>query len=478
MTMEKTRNRQPLGASFRDPSGFVYRREGVLYRQVNPAGREDYHALMDTGLYQELVSAGLLVSHEEVTAPALSKAEGPGLSESEEPEPYKTLRPEPIEFVSYPYEWCFGAYKSAALATLAIQKRALKRGASLKDSSAYNIQFKNGRPLLIDSLSFEPYREGEPWTAYRQFCQHFYAPLALMATSDIRLGQLMRVFIDGLPLDLTSRLLPRRTRLNFAHQVHLHLHARSQRRYADPTADRRRVGGRINRQQLLGLIASLDSGIRQLAWRNPGTEWSDYLSAHNYSPAALEHKAQTIQDFVEQVQPAQVWDLGANTGTYSRIASQRGIPTISFDIDPGAVEQNYQQMVARQESHLLPLLLDLTNPSPALGWQLRERSSLLERGPVEAVFALALVHHLAIANNVPLAQLAEFFAGLCRWLLIEFVPKSDSQVQRLLSMRKDIFPDYTQPGFESSFSERFDLRARQPIRDSQRVLYLMEKRNR
>ena len=463
--MEMKENSRRLGASFRDPSGFIFFQEGILYRQVNPAGREDYHALMDTGLYEDLVSAGLLVPHEEVEGPALDARKA-----------YKILRPEPIEFVSYPYEWCFSQYKRAALATLAIQKRALEHGVSLKDSSAYNIQFRNGKPVLIDTLSFEPYREGEPWTAYRQFCQHFYAPLTLMAYTDIRLGQLMRVHIDGIPLDLASRLLPRRTRLNFSHQVHLHLHARSQQRYADKAVDRSRLKGSINLQQLLGLIDSLEGGVRKLAWKNPGTEWSDYRSAHNYTPGALEHKAQIVEQYVEQSCPARVWDLGANTGSFSRIASRRGIPTVSFDIDPGAVEQNYLEVVARKESHLLPLLLDLTNPSPDLGWQLNERSSLFGRGPVEAVFALALIHHLAIANNVPLDQLAQFFAGLCRWLIIEFVPKSDSQVQRLLSMREDIFPDYTPAGFEACFSEHFELRARQLIRESERGLYLMEKK--
>jgi hypothetical protein len=161
---------------------------------------------------------------------------------------------------------------------------------------------------------------------------------------------------------------------------------------------------------------------------------------------------------------------------YSRIASRRGIPTVSFDIDPGAVEQNYQKVIAQKESHLLPLLLDLTNPSPDLGWQLQERNSLFGRGPVEAVIALALIHHLAIANNVPLEQLAQFFASLCRWLLIEFVPKSDSQVQRLLSMREDIFPDYTQDGFEAGLSGHFEILTRQPIHESERILYLMERR--
>ena len=213
-------------ASFRDPGGFLFVEGGVLYRQVNSVYKDDYDLLLRSGLYKTLTDAGLLVSHEEVS--------------TDPPDPriaYKIIRPEPIPFISYPYEWCFSQLKDAALATLEIQRQALAHGLSLKDASAYNVQFLDGKPVLIDTLSFEKLRL-KPWVAYRQFCQHFLGPLLLMGLKDSRLGQLSRIFLDGVPLDLTSRLLPRRTRLRPGILMHIHLHAASQKHFASKTIAR------------------------------------------------------------------------------------------------------------------------------------------------------------------------------------------------------------------------------------------------
>jgi hypothetical protein len=463
---------QAESSSFRDPSGFLFRQDGVLYRQVNQLYRQNYDQLMQSGLYEDLVRRRLLIPHQEAAI------------QSPQPDAaYKIIQPEPVAFISYPYEWSFGQLKDAALTTLKIQKRSLERGMSLKDASAYNIQFHRGRPLLIDTLSFEAYPEGKPWVAYRQFCQHFLAPLALMAYCDVRLSQLLRVYIDGAPLDLAARLLPRKTYLKLPLLMHLHLHAASQKRYAGkPTAgqladsEKPAAARQMTRSGLLGLIDSLESGIRSLHWSPGGSEWNDYYDVHNYSQAGLEAKEKLLADFLDRIKPSNVWDLGANTGKFSRIASKRNIPTIAFDIDPGAVEQNYRQCVAEKDTCMVPLLSDLTNPSPAIGWQNQERQSLLQRGPAEAVLALALVHHLAISNNVPLDRVAEFFAQAGRWLIIEFVPKSDSQVKKLLASREDIFPEYTREGFEAAFSRYFQLQAAESIAESDRVLYLMERK--
>lgn len=454
-----------LGASFRDPSGFIFTRDGVLYRQVNRAYQTEYDRLMSSGLYQELVSAGLLIPHQE----AQVEPEDAGLA-------YKVLRPEPVPFISYPYEWSFSQLKDAALATLEIEKRALARGMSLKDASAYNIQFVGGCPVLIDTLSFETYQEGQPWVAYRQFCQHFLAPLALMSYRDIRMNQWMRVSIDGLPLDLASELLPFKTKLDFGLMTHLHLHSAAQKRYSGKALDKAVASRQMSKVAFQGLIDSLQSSVRKLSWKPAGTEWAEYYEDTNYTDAALEQKKKLVADFLSRIQPASVWDLGANTGLFSRIASDQGISTIAFDIDPGAVERAYLQSRAKHEVRLLPLIMDLTNPSPSIGWQNRERMSFLERGPADAVLALALVHHLAISNNVPLPRLAAFFRSVGRWLIVEFIPKSDSQVQRLLSTRADIFPNYHEAGFEGAFSPYFQIHESAPIQESQRRLYLMERR--
>jgi ribosomal protein L11 methylase PrmA len=260
--------------------------------------------------------------------------------------------------------------------------------------------------------------------------------------------------------------------------MHITLHAASQKRYAGKatTAPKAGAAPQMTRAALLGLIESLESGVQALRWTPGGSAWNDYYDFHNYSEAGLEAKEKLVDEFIRRIRPENVWDLGANTGRFSRVASRRSIPTIAFDIDPGAVEQNYRQCVADKDAFLLPLLCDLTNPSPAIGWQNQERQSLLQRGPAEAVLALALVHHLAIANNTPLERVAEFFAQAGRQLIIEFVPKSDSQVQKLLASREDIFPDYRREGFEAAFSRYFDLKAAEKIADSERILYLMARK--
>ncbi len=459
-TMPKT---EKLSASFRDPSGFLFSQNGILYRQINRAYSKDYARLTESGLYEKLVKAGLLIPHSEVDqVPAESDLA------------FKVIQPERVPFISYPYEWSFSQLKDAALATLSIQKRALKLGMSLKDASAYNIQFVRGRATLIDTLSFEIHKEGEPWVAYKQFCQHFLAPLALMACRDVRLSQLLRIYIDGVPLDLASELLPAKTKFNLGLLTHIHIHAGAQKRYSDKAVAPRKGG--MSKQALTGLIESLEATVKKLTWKPAGTEWGDYYEKTNYTDAAFEHKKQLVKDWSEEKKPALVWDLGGNTGVFSREAASSGAFTVSFDIDPAAVEQNYRMVKTQKEQNILPLVLDLTNPSPALGWDNAERDSFGTRGPADMALALAVIHHLAISNNVPLPQLADFFAAHCKWLVIEFVPKPDSQVRKLLASREDIFPNYTREGFEAAFSTRFTIHKSEAVRDSERVLYLMSKK--
>ena len=454
-----------LGSSFRDPSGFLFRRDGVLYRQVNQSYQKDFEQLISSGLYDRLTKKGLLIPHQNVQ-----------VAPEEPASAFAVLRPEEIPFISYPYEWCFGQLKDAALTTLTIQKEALACGMSLKDASAYNIQFFHGKPLLADTLSFMAYQEGEPWIAYRQFCQHFLAPLALMALTDPRLNRLMTLFIDGIPLDLASRLLPGRTRWNLGLGTHIHLHANAQKRYAGQSIDRSKHRGGMSRLAFQGLIESLETTVRGLKWEPQGTIWADYYGSTNYSKRAFESKMALVEKALEKVHPASVWDLGANTGVFSRLASGKGIPTLAFDYDVGAVELAYREACYRGDSHLLPLVLDFTNPSPPIGWRNRERAALQERGQAGMVMALALVHHMAIGNNVPLDSLASAFAELGPWLLVEFVPKSDAQVQRMLATRTDIFVDYTREGFEAAFSRFYSIVEKSPVEDSERIIYLMARK--
>ncbi len=458
----------PLPASFRDPSGFLFRHEGRLLRQVNARYADDLALLHESGLYEALIAKELLIPHAEADL-ALAPAAGA----------VKVLAPELVPFISYPYEWSFTQLKDAALATLRIQRLALQHGMSLKDASAYNIQFHRGRPVLIDSLSFTAYHADEPWVAYRQFCQHFLAPVALMAQRDVRLGNLLRTHIDGVPLDLAAQLLPWRSRLNSGLFMHIHLHARSQQKHADSHSEANSAKAKatkVGRKALDGILDSLRSTVRKLRWQPGGTEWGDYYQDTNYTNTSLQEKRDLVGRFLDQTDSKLVWDVGANNGYFSRVASERGILTVASDIDPTAVEKNWLACRRGKEPNLLPLVMDLTNPSPGLGWAHCERDSFLERGPADTVIALALIHHLALSNNVPLPHLAEFFARAGRHLILEFVPKSDSQVKRLLATREDIFPDYHLEGVEAAFAPLFDLTEKARIAGSERTLFLFTRR--
>ncbi len=452
------------GVSFRDPAGFVYCHEGELRRQVNQIYREHFDLLLASGLYDDLVEAKLLVKHEELRVDAFDPSRA-----------YKVIRPERIEFISYPSEWSFSQFRDAALTALEIQRRAISRGLSLKDSSAYNVQFHAGRPVWIDTLSFEVYREGEPWAAYRQFCEHFLAPLALMSLCDVRLGQLCRTNLDGIPLDLAGRLLPWRSRTRLGLALHLHLHSTFQRKHGGQALPVK--SGRLTRRAMLGLIDSLATTIRRLPSRGRREGWASYYDEHSYAPEEFRQKARKVTELLIQSGAKRVWDLGSNTGYFSRLACQSGTFTVSFDSDPACVEQNYLEMKEQGETKLLPLLLDVFNPTPSSGWLNEERASIFDRGRPDLVMALALVHHLALKGNQPLENVAAFFERLAPWLLIEFVPETDPQAELLRAQRRGVHHPYDRQHFERAFSEHFTSLVVEPVSASGRVLYLMRRRD-
>lgn len=449
-------------SSFRDPSGFIFTHDGEIFRQINNAYKGNYDLLISSGLYDALCTKNYMVNHQEVRLDSFRTSDF-----------YKIIKPDRIFFISYPYEWSFSQLKDAALLTIKIQKMALEHGLTLKDASAYNIQFQEGRPILIDTLSFEEYQDGTPWVAYRQFCQHFLAPLALMAKTDIRTGQFLKCYIDGIPLKVASRLLPFSSYFSLSIFMHIHLHARSIRKY-----ENRHVGREIastSKFSLFALMDSLSSLIKSLKSKPAGTEWGEYYNDTNYTENGFEHKRSAIDRYLSEINPRVVWDFGGNTGLFTRIASNKGISCLCFDMDPAAVEKNYQTVRQQKEKNILPLVFDLTNPSPGLGWGNSEREKIGERGHADLVLALALIHHLCLANNVPLENVARYFALHGDHLIIEFVPKEDSRVQRFLANRQDVFLEYNRDNFEKNFSKYFDIIENIKLKETNRYLYLMKK---
>jgi hypothetical protein len=308
--------------------------------------------------------------------------------------------------------------------------------------------------------------------AYRQFCRHFLAPLALMARVDVRLRDLWREHLDGVPLDLASRLLPRRTWFAPWALVHLHMHARSSRRYADAPVPNWLRTRRVSERGLEGLLDHLRQAVASLQWVPPPTEWSDYESNHGYGSASQAGKREAVATAIKRHLPAIVWDLGANTGQYSRIAQDAGAYVVALDADVGAVERHYTELRREHGDRILPLWTDLRNPGPAQGWAHREWRSLVDRGPADLVLALALVHHLAIGNNLPLQAITAFLAQVGRRVIVEWVPKDDAQVLRLLASRDDIFDSYTRERFVAALECHFRVEQVIPLPESGRELFI------
>ena len=454
---------EPASASFRDPDGYAFRRNGRWYRAVTSTGLVALNHLERSGLYADLAGSGLLIQHADAAG---IQAEGAA----------RVIAPEQIPYVSYSSEWGFEQLKDAARTTLEIHERALNAGAWMIDATSANIQFLRGKPLLIDTLSLKPIQAGLPWPAYRQFCEHFLAPLALASAHGLQALSLLRAHPEGIPLPLASRLLPWRTWLRPGLFMHLHAHAMAMKHVSKDLERKKPAHRPVSLNSLKGLALSLRNNIAAQKTARPKSAWLDYYEQDMVAPGYLEQKEATVSGWVQNLKPAQVWDVGANTGHYSRLAATSGASVIALEADPACVDRIYLECARTQKLDVLPLVMDLLQPTPAGGWHLGERQSLLDRGRPELILALAVIHHLAIARNLPLPMIARFFAELAPQLIIEFVPKSDRNARRLLEFREDIFPHYHLEGFEQAFGKLFSVEASRAIEGTERRLYLLKRR--
>ncbi|WP_320174832.1 hypothetical protein [Maridesulfovibrio sp.] len=457
--------KQDLG-SFRDRSGYVYSDPISIIRTIMPCYKETWQLVKRSGLLDEVVNEKLLIPFEECPPIAGS---------------WKSLNVNRIPFISYPYEWSFSQLQDAALLTLKLQLKALSKGLTLKDASAYNIQFIGEHPVFIDILSFEEWEEGQPWEAYGQFCSHFLAPLALAAKKDLRLSQLSRQWIDGIPLDIASSMLPWKSKLSLGTYMHLVLHANMQKKYEDPRSVKKNNTRSMSLEKLRSIIESLESTTKKFVFPRQDTEWGDYYNDTNYTDEGTSAKLKIVEEIAANFPGNLAVDLGANTGRFSLPLANYFDQVISADMDPAAVEFNYRHLSKNGPHNILPVILDLSSPSPSLGWASQERKSFVDRCEADMLLALALCHHLFFSSGIPFKQIAMFFASLLNpqgTLVCEFIPKKDSQVQRLLSARDDVFDDYTEENFRQDFNaagftevKTFDMP------DSVRTIYLFKKSN-
>ncbi|MDB5230376.1 MAG: hypothetical protein JWN76_1181 [Chitinophagaceae bacterium] len=444
--------------SFRDPGGFVTITDNKVIRHIRNSYAGNYNHLMHSGLYERLVEDELLIQHEEHTLPENGF--------------YKTIHPERIDFISLPFEWTMSQWQEVVLMFLKVNIISLEYGMILKDATPFNITFYKGKPIFFDTLSFETYREGQPWMAYRQFCETMLSPLTLMHYNGNQWGTMLLANSNGPKLDFVSKNLRKKSLFNLGVVLHIHLHAWYQNKN---TVIRHHKN--FSKEKTIILLQSIKNSIKGWSTQKTTTEWSDYYATGIDSKTYLGSKIAVISKVLTEINPNIVIDLGANTGKFSVLASYFAKQVIAVESDYYSVEVLRQTIKKKKIRNLETVVADITHPTPYTGWKNLERSSLLSRLTCDLLLALALIHHLCIAANIPLQLVAELFATMTKkHVLIEFVPKNDERVKGMLANRADIFDEYTEENFIQVFSEYFNLITFIGFEGSHRKLFVWEKK--
>jgi hypothetical protein len=452
-------------SSYRDRSGAVFYRDGRVFRYLGARALANWLQLEQAPFFRRLRDEGRIVG---------TRLIDPAREEIDLGHWAGVLEHERIPFVSYPYEWSFGMLKDAALHHLDLMKSALAADMILKDSSAYNIQWRGARPVFIDIPSFEPLAKGEPWVGYRQFCELFLYPLMLQAYKGVDFRPWLRGRIDGIPAEEMRGLMSGRDLLRPGVLLHVAAQAALQKRYS---GGKENVRGALaeagfgkalierNVEKLAKLVSKLEPA-------NTKTVWVDYDRTHSYDEAELGKKIDFVRRAAETRRWRLAWDLGCNTGTFSRIVAGHSDHVVAMDGDWMAIERLYRREKAGGTAeNILPLVVNLADASPNQGWRGMERKELAERGRPELTLCLALVHHIVISANIPLAEFIGWLASLGTSLVIEFVGRDDEMVETLLANREDQYDDYHPEIFRKLLSAHFNILAEEPLKAGRRHIY-------
>jgi SAM-dependent methyltransferase len=453
--------------SFRDPDSRVFYSNGRVLRFLTERGLADWERLSSSPLLGELVSEGKLVETSAIEDAAIPAGEGIS-------PPAAVLEHERIPVVSYPYEWSFGMLRRAALLQLELVRRAVEAGLMLKDSSPYNVQWRGTRPVFVDVGSFEALREGEPWAGYRQFCSLFLYPLLLQAYKDVPFQPWLRGSLEGItPAEMRS-LMSARDLLRRGVPTHVALHSRLEQRYSSTERDLKRELKRagFSKELILANVRKLEKLVGKLRWKAANSTWSGYEPTTSYTEADATRKAELVEEVVNAESPRLVWDLGCNEGRHARIAARTADYVVAVDADPLVVDRLFEALAAENDERILPLYMNLVDASAGLGWRGAERLPFESRSEPDLILCLALVHHLSISGNVPLAQVVDWLHSLGATLLIEFPDRDDPMVERLLRRKRETdHPDYRRDWFEHCLAERFEIVRPEVLSSGSRTLY-------
>jgi len=456
--------------SFRDREARVFYLNDIVYRGISEKTLRDFRKLSSTKFYQNAINSGSIIATQEIPAvkipSGLDSRNWAGI-----------LAHEKISFISYPYEWCFGMLKDAALLHLKLLSDALEEDFILKDSSSFNIQWDGSKPVFIDIPSFQPLSSGEPWGGYKQFCQMFLFPLLLQAYKGVPFQTLLRGNIDGIEAKDFYNLMSFRDMFRAGVLKHGYLQTKLQNRYSSTKLDVRSelkdLG--FHKELIRANLKSITSLITKLSLPDENTVWADYADNNSYNEITAKEKQDFVRTAVFERKRNIVWDLGCNTGTFSKIALENSSYVVAMDFDYGAIERLYQDLKSSNNSKILPLVMNLANPSPDHGWRGLERKSISNRSNPELILALALIHHAVISANIPLSEFVNWLSSFNADLVIEFVTKDDPMVKTLLANKEDNYDDYSLENFEAQLKLHFTIATKKHLASGTRYLYYCRK---
>lgn len=451
-------------ASFRDPDGRIHHLGGEIIREIY----NERAPILDPQ-YAAFFS-GLTADRHLVPSEAYEEGQQPACIQG------LGVRLEPLPLITYPYEWSFCQLRDAAVKTLDIALMALDAGLGLKDATAYNVQIDRGDMIFIDHTSFEPSDGRMPWVPYGQFCRHFVAPLFLTSYLGVNAINWLKLYLDGIDIVDAARMMPLRARLNLHQLIHVYFHARLAKKHQkDFSSERRKTAGifssKVGQKDFLLHLKRVIAGIRL---PTAATQWHQYYEFTNYARDDFRHKEAFIDGVFAGSGYHTVWDIGANNGHFSRVAARHSALVLAMDIDFRAVDENWQTCRRQNIGNVVPLVFDILNPSPGVGFANAERPPLTERSRPDAILALALVHHLVISGGLRFAQLAEYLRQFSADLIVEFADRPDSQVEKLFQSIRHDRPDYTLDNFRTAFSEHFELVRTERLGASERHLFHLE----
>ena len=457
--------------SFRDPDTRVFRHEGSVYRCLSARALADWMRLADTRFFAESTTQGRLIPTRQVA----DRGELPHL----DPAWAAVLRHDRLPAVSYPHEWSFGMLKDAALLQLDLTLAALDERMTLKDATPFNVQWIGARPTFIDIGSFTAYEAGAPWAGYRQFCETFLYPLFLQAYRNIPFHPWLRGRLDGMTAAECRSCLSARDYLRPGVLAHVALQARAQARYEDADAD---VGAQLRAAGfgaalIRNNVARLRRTVARLLWRPSRSTWSDYQRVLTYDDADLERKGAFVRRVLGTRCWPLVWDIGCNTGIYSRMAAEHADYVLALDADHLVIDRLYEALKAEGTPAILPLVADVADPSPGLGWRGRERGPLADRAAPDLILCLALAHHIVIGRNVPLADFVDWLGEFEAEVVVEIVDRGDPMVERLLRNRRGQAIEYSGAAARAVLERHFDIVTHETMESGTRTLYHCRPRN-